>query len=150
MSKSKVGLKKGYFQLITVKKFSESEKRTIIEDYLQSGESKRFIWEKYTGQETEHGRILNWMRKLGYSPTSQKEKVIFAQKNNLIMRKQKKQEDIQTNFEYLQLQRRISNLERQLQESEMKCAAYQTMIEVAEREFEIPIKKKYNMKPSKR
>jgi len=57
------------------------------------------------------------------------------------VRKQKNQEDIQSNFEYLQLQRRISNLERQLQESEMRCAAYQTMIEVAERKFEINIKK---------
>ncbi len=31
-------------------KISESEKRQIIEDYLQSGLSKRAIWEKYTGR----------------------------------------------------------------------------------------------------
>ena len=43
--------------------FSESDKRMIVEDYLQSGLSKCEIWEKHTGCKREHGRILEWMHK---------------------------------------------------------------------------------------
>ena len=25
------------------------------------------IWEKYTGEEEEHGQLLRWMRQLGYN-----------------------------------------------------------------------------------
>lgn len=28
--------------------------------------TKREIWEEYTGRKTEHGRIIVWMRELGY------------------------------------------------------------------------------------
>jgi transposase-like protein len=38
-------------------RFSETEKRTIIEDYLQSNQTKKELWEKYTGRSDEHGLI---------------------------------------------------------------------------------------------
>jgi hypothetical protein len=80
MSQFISGLKKGY-QPKRNKKFNESEKRHIIEDYLQSGDSKRVIWKKYTGQETEHGLMLKWMRQYGYSSGFKDKRVSFASKN---------------------------------------------------------------------
>ena len=129
--------------------FSEAEKRTIIEDYLQSNLTKKEVWEKYTGKKEEHGQILYWMYKYGYISNTNKKGVTFAPQQNPMPQQHPKQE-LNSDFEYLQLQKRISDLERQLQESEMKSIAYQTMIEIAEREFNISIKKKYNTKPSKK
>jgi hypothetical protein len=52
-------------------------------------------------------------------------------------------------FVTLQLKKRIEELEKQLQTSEMKAIAFSTMVDIAEKEFNIPIRKKYNTKPSK-
>ena len=66
------------------------------------------------------------------------------------MNKQPSKQELVSDFEYLQLKRRISELEKQLQESEMKSIAWQTMIEITERELNISIKKKFNTKPFKK
>ena len=50
-------------------------------------------------------------------------------------------------FEKLQLKKRIDELEKKLKDVEMKAIAYSTMVDVAEKEFNIPIRKKYNTKP---
>jgi hypothetical protein len=129
--------------------FSEAEKRMIIDDYLQSGLSKQAIWEKYTGNPKEHGLILYWMYKYGYMSDNKDKNTIFVPKieNNMSL---KKPDDKLSDFELSQWQRRVLDLERQLHESEMKGIAWQLMIELAEKEFEIEIKKKFNTKPSKK
>ena len=141
-----LGLNK--FKIKEVFHFSESEKRQIIEDYLQSGETKQTIWEKYTGRKREHGVILRWMREYGYVPEANGRVALIWGKYT--MSKQKPNQEIDSEFEHLQLRRRILELEKQLHESEMKSIAYETMIEIAERELNISIRKKYNTKPSKR
>jgi len=74
-------------------------------------------------------------------------KTSFATKQNQL----KKQKNIVTStedsFENLQLKKRIQELERQLKESELKAIAFSTMVDIAEKEFKIPIRKKYNTKP---
>jgi transposase-like protein len=129
--------------------FSEAEKRAIVEDYLQSGLTKREIWEKYTGRKEEHGTILRWMYAYGYVSHGNRKSVIFAPKKQPMIQDNPNQESV-SDFEFLQLKKRISELEKQLQESEMKAIAWQTMVEIAEREFNISIKKKYTTKPSKK
>jgi len=129
--------------------FSEVEKRTIIEDYLQSNVTKKEIWEKYTGEREEHGQILYWMYKYGYISHTNQNSVTFVPQQKVMNKQSSKQEPV-SEFDYLQLQKRISDLEKQLQESEMKSIAWQTMVEIAEREFNISIKKKYNTKPLKK
>jgi hypothetical protein len=49
-------------------------------------------------------------------------------------------------FEQLQLKSRIAELEKQLKESELKAIAFSTMVDIAEKEFKIPIRKKFNTK----
>ncbi|MCL1833309.1 MAG: hypothetical protein FWG49_02285 [Leptospirales bacterium] len=130
--------------------FDESEKRQIIEDYLQSGLTKQAIWEKYTGRSEEHGSILRWMRELGYCPESKERKITFIEGKYVMSKHKKRDLEIGPDFENLRLQRRILELEKQLHESEMKSIAYETMIEIAERELNISIKKKFNTGPSKK
>jgi adenylate kinase len=38
-------------------------------------------------------------------------------------------------------------LEKQLKDAELKAIAYSTMLDIAEKEFKIPIRKKLNTKP---
>ena len=129
--------------------FTDEEKHLIIQEFLETGCSKREIWEKYTGQIEEHGRILRWMRKLGYSDRIPNQRPTFVSNQRPV--KVKKQEDqAEDSFETLQLKKRIEELEKQLKDAEMKSIAYSTMVDIAEKEFNIPIRKKSNTKPSKK
>jgi cell division septum initiation protein DivIVA len=65
--------------------------------------------------------------------------------------KEKNKTDHNTeSFEILQLKKRIEELENQLKDAEMKAIAFSTMVDIAEREFKIPIRKKVNTNPLKK
>jgi hypothetical protein len=129
--------------------FSDEEKRIIIEDFLHNGVTKQSIWEKYGGYGEEHGRILRWMRQIGYIADSKRKDSIFVLQKDP-MDNLKKAKETYSYFEYAKLQKRVEELEKQLCESELQAIAYQTMVELAERELKISIKKKFNTKPSKK
>lgn len=121
--------------------FSWFERKQIVEEYLQSNKTKREIWFKYTGQIHEGGSLLNWVRKLGYDD---KPKVhSFALSNDLEMAK--KDKIVSSEYE---LKERIKQLEKALLNSELRATAYDTMIEIAEKELKINIRKKSNTKQS--
>lgn len=130
--------------------FTREEKHQVIQEMIASGCTKREIWEKYTGQVEEHGQLLRWMKKLGY-PTKEKPlSVTFERKSILMPRKRKTKEEsiaAEESFENLQLKKRIKELERQLKDAELKAIAFSTMVDIAEKEFKIPIRKKLNTQP---
>lgn len=131
------------------KYFTDAEKHLIIQEMLETGCTKREIWEKYTGHEEEHGQLLSWMRKLGYDDSIPARRPNFAS-NVLQMKNKKSNEELPDSFENLQLRKRIKELENQLRDAEMKAIAFSTMVDIAEKEFNIAIRKKYNTKPSKK
>ena len=45
--------------------FTETEKHLIIQELNSTQCTKVEIWEKYTGEEEEHGQLLRWMKALG-------------------------------------------------------------------------------------
>jgi len=141
-SKVILGLKRG-------SDFSWAEREEIIKDYLASDDTKQVIWEKYTGQTEEHGQILEWMRALGYADNLPSRMGTF-ELSNFQMTKKKSIDDQELSFQEQQLKKRISELEKQLKEAEMKAIAYSTMVDIAEKEFNVNIRKKYNTKPSKK
>lgn len=69
------------------KYFSDSEKHHILQDLLKSGCTKQEIWEKYTGQQEEHGQLLRWMRKLGYDCSVKTRRPNFRANNDAVMTK---------------------------------------------------------------
>ena len=86
------------------------------------------------------------MRELGYDEVNLYRKSNFEA--NIFMAKKKiKLEHEEDSFESLQLKNRIKELEKQLKEAELKAIAFSTMVEIAEKEFKIPIRKKFNTKP---
>lgn len=129
--------------------FTISERHQIIQEMLSSKCSKREIWNKYTGQTEEHGSLLKWMRQLGYDEHSNRR--FNFDGNNILMTNKKRPLQIgEESFEILQLKKRVLELENQLKDAEMKAIAFSTMVDIAEKEFNIPIRKKLNTKPLKK
>jgi transposase len=129
--------------------FTISERHHIIQEMLSSNLTKREIWMKYTGQREEHGCLLKWMRQLGYSELSPR-RFTFGENISLMTKKQFTTTKAEESFEILQLKKRIYELENQLKDAEMKAIAFSTMVDIAENEFKIPIRKKLNTKPLKK
>lgn len=135
------------------KYFTEVEKHKIIQELLTTQSTKVEIWEKYTGRKEEHGHLLRWMRQLGYETEIKTRRPNIVSNVYSMSQKKTKTDNTDTNdiesFETLQLKKRISELEKQLKDAELKAIAFSTMIDIAEKEFKIPIRKKLNTKPSK-
>jgi transposase-like protein len=128
------------------KYFSETEKHVIIQEMLSSDCTKREIWRKHTGQDEEHGQLLRWMRQLGYDEavTKNTSKYVITLP---LMKKHENLDKLNNSPDNTELKKRITELEKQLQEAEMKAIAFSTMVDVAEQEFKISIRKKPNTKP---
>lgn len=122
--------------------FSESERRKIIEEYLNSQVSKVTIWEKYTGQKEEHGQLLKWMNKLGYTNKTQNEPIFVTQPIEILP-----QETL--NIDHLsnqELKNELIKLKRELEDAQIQAEGYNLMIDYAEKEFKIAIRKKPSTK----
>jgi transposase len=133
------------------KYFTEEEKHKIIQELISTHWTKVGIWEKYTGEKEEHGQLLQWMRQLGYNTATRGRRPNIVP-NLYLMAQRKTKPDGSVNmsdgsFENLQLKKRIAELEKQLKDAELKAMAFSTMVDIAEREFKIPIRKKLNTKP---
>jgi transposase-like protein len=115
-------------------------KRKVVEEYLATGCTKMFLLRKYNIQ--FRSAIQTWMRTLGYhDPGGQPQTLKFGQIIFTSLAKQK------TNTtESAELQKRILELERQLEDEKLRSEAYARMIEKAEKELKISIRKKINTK----
>jgi len=131
------------------KSFTINERHQIIQELFSSQRSKQQIWKKYTGEDREHGTLLKWMRQLGYNARSYRS-TTFDENISLMSKKQNISTTGDDSFAILQLEKRILELENQLKDAEMKAIAFSTMIDIAEKEFNIPIRKKHNTKPLKK
>ena len=135
------------------KYFTETEKHFIIQELISTQCTKVEIWEKYTGEEEEHGQLLRWMKQLGYNTGIKTRRPNIVSNFNYMPKiKQDKAvnkppNENEDNFENLQLKKRITELEKQLKDAELKAIAFSTMVDIAEKEFKIPIRKKLNTKP---
>ena len=111
--------------------YSERFKRKVIEEYLNTGVPKMDLLRKY-GIKTKSG-IQRWMKKLGYVDNNPKVKFTVITLPTVA------KIDSNSNEE---LQKRIKELERQLENEKLRSEAYARMIEKAEKELKISIKKK--------
>jgi hypothetical protein len=130
--------------------FSTHERHQIIREFLKSRCSKREIWERYTGHFEEHGNLLKWMRQLGYIKEDSSRRFTFDENNSLMTKKRSTLKMPEEPIEIFQLKTRISELEEQVKDAEMKALAFSTMVDIAEKELKISIRKKLNTKPLKK
>jgi transposase-like protein len=125
-------------QIRAVRQYSESFKRQVIEEYLSGSITQAALQRKYDIR----GKcaILNWRRQLGYYQE------ISDDVSNLVVSipiTVTKKKEVKSNSE---LQQRIKDLERQLEDEKLRAEAYGRIIDKAEKELKIPIRKKPNTK----
>ena len=119
---------------------SVAERHEMIQEYLAGGITKQDIWHKYTGQLEEHGSLLRWMRLYGYLDDEIKRRPTFNPVINYPLM------DNSESLDKSELLAKIKRLERELQDSKLKEEGYRMMIDVAEKSFKIPIRKKSDTK----
>ena len=108
-------------------KFTETFKRQVIAEVLSGRLSKEQARKQY--QIRGKSLIINWIRKFDL-PTP-----IYMSEQSL------NEKDLQT---------KIKRLERELEDAQLKAEEYSKMIDIAERELKISIRKKSNTKQSKK
>jgi transposase-like protein len=118
------------------RKFSEAFKRKVVSEVIEGKLSKESARRVY-GIRGKSG-VLNWIRKFSDSvgAVSQIELTLGA------MTPQEREE-----FEILK--RKIALLEDQLENETHRSGLYKTMIEIAETQLNIPIRKKYGARQYK-
>lgn len=113
-----------------VRQYTDAEKLRIIEEFMNSGEAMETLQVKYR---MGHCTLSRWMTKFGLSNTSQKQ---FTEMKKSLKNTTEKTLREQT------LEAKVAQLEKDLKEEKMKSLAYSTMIDIAEEELGIEIRKK--------
>ena len=121
---------------------SIEKRHSIINEYLSSSLSRAEIWKKYTGRDAEHGDLLKWMKKLGYEDKPKKSSIFVSQPIEILPQEQLNI----SNLSKEDLQKELVKLKKLLEEAQIKAEGYNLMIDYAEKEFKIPIRKKPNTK----
>ena len=116
------------------RRYNDAEKLQIIEEYMNSGEAMETFQVKYG---MGHCTLSRWMTKFGLSNTSQKQ---FIEMKKVVQQSPDKTLRERT------LEAKVAQLEKELKEEKLKSMAYSTMIDVAEEELGIDIRKKSGAK----
>jgi transposase len=120
--------------------YSEAFKRQVIEEHLTTGASQGSLLRKYGIR--FKGAFQRWMKQYGYVDIHPKVGSLPA---TTILPLSAKKNKIPPDSQATQ-EARIKELERLLEDEQLRSEAYSRMIDLAEREFHIPIRKKPNTK----
>lgn len=115
--------------------YSQAFKLHVVEEVLRGELTKEQARRKY-GIRGKSG-VLNWMRKFGVSNAKQIP-VCFERM---------KQEET---TDKAALEQRVKELERALEDAQLKAEGYSRMIDIAERALKISIRKKSSAKQSRK
>lgn len=126
---------KSYQPQKSYRRYTEAFKHKVCEDYMRSDLSANYFRIKYGIKSGKS--IKQWLRKFGM------ERADAQHLKDPVMAKEP------TSEQMLQLQRRVKELERCLEDANLKAELYQTMIRIAEKELGINIEKKAATKQSK-
>lgn len=119
---------------LKVKSYTDEFKLQVVQEYLNTNASQEEINKKYSI--VNKNSITKWMRKFDLQAPSDEQ--IELQRT---MGKQK----AKTTYE-LELEAKVKKLEQQVDYQELKALALSTMIDIAERELKISIRKKSGAK----
>jgi transposase-like protein len=116
-------------------------KEVVVKEYLAGGITYRAIMRKYDIKTA--GCITRWMEELGYAKTPLKDGYLLSAKP-LSLPVKKPNKEVPLNA--LSQEQRIKELERLLEDEQLRSEMYKRMIEIAERDLNIPIQKKSDTK----
>jgi transposase-like protein len=122
--------------------YSVEFKRKVVTEYLESDLTKREILDKYGIK--ANSAIQEWMRKFGITdPYAKKDYIGLPNTNRL---KKKKPEASEVELENYALNKRVKELEKLLLEERLRSEMYSRVIEIAEKDLKLNIRKKSNTK----
>lgn len=117
-----------------VNRFSDDFKMQVVQEYLTTDISHEELKKKYNFN--GNNNISNWMRKFGLSkPDDEQIRLLKA----MSIEKQK------SSLEQ-ELELKVKKLEEELKREQFKTLALNTMINIAERELKVDIRKKAGAK----
>ena len=117
-----------------VNKFTDEFKLMVVQDYLSGGISKEELKRKYNF--TGCNNIYRWMRKFGLSKPSEDQIELHQ-----TMAKVKQKSSLEQALEL-----KVKMLEEDLKREQFRTKALNTMIDIAERELKVDIRKKSGAK----
>ena len=91
-----------------------------------------------------NGGILRWMRQLGYLENEEKDRSLPPVKPLSLPSKKAKKANKAIPASNTSQEQRIKELERLLEDEQLRSEAYSRIIDIAEKEYNIPIRKKPN------
>lgn len=121
-------------------KYSEAYKRKIIEEYLRSGTPKLILQRKYGIR--FKSAISTWMKKLGYEDIHRIKQYLPGAKESILTHLNPVNKDKESPQDKAALEKRVRELERALENEKLCSEALRLTIEIAEKELNIPIRKK--------
>lgn len=131
--------KKAKRQRCAMRIYSEEFKKKVCEEYLAGGVSKVFLLKKYGIR--YRSAVQKWMSVYGYQDIHEKSRYLTLQTTSALSHKNFIKDE-----SALSSEKRIKELERLLQDEQLRSEAYNRMINIAEQELKISIRKKYNTK----
>ena len=121
-------------QMLSDRGYSESFKIHVVHEVELGNLTKCSASRKYNI--LGHSTVLKWCRKYGKLP----------QHTNSLINRIETGHMKSTNYETLLLQNELRALKSELKDSRLKNIFLETMIDIAEQEFKLPIRKKYGAK----
>ncbi len=123
----------------TQKDYSMSFKLGVVQE-VESGEiGIKAVARKYGIQ--SHSTVINWLRKYGTFD--------WINKSHIKMPKSKDQKILELEQQIRLLEKQNVQLESQANTADKKVILFDMMIDIAEEEFKIPIRKKFSPEQSK-
>ena len=122
--------------------YSDEFKKKVITEYLQSDLTKREILDKY--EIRANSAIQEWMRKFGITDPYEKKDFIGLPNTNRL--KKKKPDLSEVELENYALNKRIQELQKQLSDEKIRAEMYARVIEIAEKDLKLNIRKKLDTK----
>jgi transposase len=117
-----------------VNQFTDEFKHQVVQEYLETDLSQVELQKKYGIKGSSS--ILNWMRKFGLKEPSE---------DQIKIRQVMSKETEKTSHER-ELEAKVKELEKLLEHEKLRTLALDTMIDIAERELKISIRKKSGAK----
>jgi transposase-like protein len=117
-----------------VNHFTDELKMQVVQEYLETDLSQVELQKKYGIK--GNSSILNWMRKFGLQEPNE---------NLIEIRHAMSKETAKTSHER-ELENKVKELEKLLDYERLRTTALNTMIDIAERELKISIRKKSGAK----
>jgi len=123
------------------KKYSLEFKQMVVEEYLRTGCTQKSLLLKYDIRFV--GSIDKWMRERGASRPRTgggRRRINFEKNTSYLLTPDKPDKSLE------ELQAQILELQRQLKDEQLRSEALTRILEKAEKELNIPIRKKPNTK----